>query len=303
MAKDPAFLFYSTDFYEGTRTMLPEERACLIDLLIYQHQHGEIPDDPKRLTMYCSGCSEETIKIVLNSKFKQTLNGTLNGWSNEKLSNLVGERSKGRPKKIATAAFGGLISSNNLSPEHKSSLRKAFNIDHFIFDNEGLPLNDSLIKQRVRKWFDQMLNQTVNGQLTINEDEDEDEDIYTNTTKHVINKKEKEKETLPPIEKSEKQKRGEKVDEAFRLFWDKYHQVTRKLKTDTKAAKNVWAKMSLDERLIAFENIEPFYKSSEKKENGRFIIKAKNYLSDKRFNDEFTNPAPTPTRRKIRIPL
>ena len=28
MAKDPAFLFYSQDFYAGTRTMLPEERAC-----------------------------------------------------------------------------------------------------------------------------------------------------------------------------------------------------------------------------------------------------------------------------------
>ena len=36
--KDPAFLFYSKDFYEGTRTMLPEERACYIDLMIYQHQ-------------------------------------------------------------------------------------------------------------------------------------------------------------------------------------------------------------------------------------------------------------------------
>ena len=31
--KDPAFLFYSKDFYEGTRTMLPEERACYIDLM------------------------------------------------------------------------------------------------------------------------------------------------------------------------------------------------------------------------------------------------------------------------------
>jgi len=37
--KDSAFLFYSNDFYEGTRTMFPEKRACLIDLMIYQHKH------------------------------------------------------------------------------------------------------------------------------------------------------------------------------------------------------------------------------------------------------------------------
>jgi len=40
--KDPAFLFYSKDFYEGTRTMLPEERACYIDLMIYQMLHTKI---------------------------------------------------------------------------------------------------------------------------------------------------------------------------------------------------------------------------------------------------------------------
>lgn len=77
--KDPAFLFYSKDFYEGTRTMLPRERACLIDLMIYQHQHGAIPNDMERMSMYCSGIDEATLKATLEAKFKLTESGWLNG--------------------------------------------------------------------------------------------------------------------------------------------------------------------------------------------------------------------------------
>lgn len=75
MAKDPAFLFYSRDFYEGTRTMLPEERACYMDLMIYQHQHGKIPAYLKRVLMYCSGVDEATLKATLVAKFKQDKEG------------------------------------------------------------------------------------------------------------------------------------------------------------------------------------------------------------------------------------
>lgn len=86
--KDPAFLFYSKDFYEGTRTMLPRERACFIDLMIYQHQHGPIPDDPERMTMYCSGIDEATFKATLKAKFKQTDEG----WVNERLERVSMDR-------------------------------------------------------------------------------------------------------------------------------------------------------------------------------------------------------------------
>lgn len=86
--KDPAFLFYSKDFYEGTRTMYPGERACYVDLMIFQHQNGPIPDDMQRLTMYCSGIDEATLKAVLKAKFKQTDKG----WINDKLQRVIDER-------------------------------------------------------------------------------------------------------------------------------------------------------------------------------------------------------------------
>lgn len=88
MAKDPAFLFYSKDFYEGTRTMLPEERACYVDLLIYQHQHGPIPTDIKRVLLYCNGIAEATLIATLEAKFKLCDKG----WINQRLHDVILER-------------------------------------------------------------------------------------------------------------------------------------------------------------------------------------------------------------------
>ena len=85
---DPAFLFYSKDFYEGTRTMLPEERACYMDLLIYQHQHGPIPTDIKRVLLYCNGIAEATLIATLEAKFKLCDKG----WVNRRLSEVIQQR-------------------------------------------------------------------------------------------------------------------------------------------------------------------------------------------------------------------
>lgn len=100
--KDPAFLFYSNDFYEGTRTMLPEERACYVDLLVYQHQHDYIPNDPKRMSMYCSGISEEIVMNTLKAKFKQTSKG----WFNEVLQKTIADRSAYAKKQSENGTIG-----------------------------------------------------------------------------------------------------------------------------------------------------------------------------------------------------
>lgn len=102
MAKDPAFLFYSTDFYEGTRMMLPEERACYIDLLIYQHQNGIIPNNPKRLSMYCSGVDEATLIATLEAKFKLTDKG----WVNQRLESVINERKEFTGKQSINGQVG-----------------------------------------------------------------------------------------------------------------------------------------------------------------------------------------------------
>lgn len=102
MSKDPAFLFYSNDFYSGTRTMLPEERACYIDLLIYQHQIGTIPFDLKRVLMYCSGISEAMLIATLEAKFIKRDDG----WHNEKLAQVIEERKTFTSKQSINGTVG-----------------------------------------------------------------------------------------------------------------------------------------------------------------------------------------------------
>lgn len=99
---DPAFLFYSKDFYEGTRMMLPEERACYIDLMIYQHQHGCIPLDLKRVLLYCNGINEATLKATLKAKFE----ATLEGYVNLKLESVMLERSEFSNKQSINGTVG-----------------------------------------------------------------------------------------------------------------------------------------------------------------------------------------------------
>lgn len=70
--------------------MLPEERACYIDLMIFQHQHGPIPDDPKRVLMYCTGINEATLKATLKAKFKLGNKG----WVNHRLESVISDRKK-----------------------------------------------------------------------------------------------------------------------------------------------------------------------------------------------------------------
>lgn len=100
--KDPAFLFYSKDFYEGTRLMLPEERACYIDLMIYQHQNGFIPNDFKRVIMYCSGVDQATLQATLQAKFKQCSEG----WYNERLNIAISQREKYAQKQSLSGKIG-----------------------------------------------------------------------------------------------------------------------------------------------------------------------------------------------------
>jgi hypothetical protein len=82
--------------------MLPEERACYIDLLIYQHQIGVIPLDLKRVLMYCSGISEAMLIATLEAKF---IKGE-NGWYNDKLDEVINSRKSFSNKQSINGTVG-----------------------------------------------------------------------------------------------------------------------------------------------------------------------------------------------------
>jgi len=73
----------------------------------------------------------------------------------------------------------------------------------------------------------------------------------------------------------------------FEEFWNKYHEITGLKKTDLQATIKYWKKLTKNERQKAVENISNYYDSLPIYSTGRPVKKARTYLGDKNFNDEF----------------
>lgn len=72
----------------------------------------------------------------------------------------------------------------------------------------------------------------------------------------------------------------------FDEFWENYHRITGLPKTDKEAAKTKWKRLSNKERNKADENIQAYYDNLNDK---KYCRKARTYLENKNFNDEFIN--------------
>lgn len=69
MAKDPAILFYTSDFISGTLTMTDEQRGKYIILLCLQHQKGRLSE--KDMLNICKKYDEDIFsKFIKNSDGK-----------------------------------------------------------------------------------------------------------------------------------------------------------------------------------------------------------------------------------------
>lgn len=75
MAKDPAVLFYTSDFLSGTQFFSDEEKGKYITLLCQQHQLGHIPTE--HMLNIC-----KTYDNPVWKKFTKDSNG---GWFNERM--------------------------------------------------------------------------------------------------------------------------------------------------------------------------------------------------------------------------
>ena len=97
MAKDPAFLFYSQDFFTGTAMLSFEDRGKYITILCLMHQQGRL--------------SEESISFIvglvsfpLKSKFLIDENGL---WYNQRLENETEKRVKFSESRRLNGMKGG----------------------------------------------------------------------------------------------------------------------------------------------------------------------------------------------------
>ncbi len=193
--QDPAFLFYSKDWLEGTAEMFPEEKGVYIDLLCHQHQKGGLPNDVRRLARMVGlsvdefspiwenlSCHFELMEIQMvnlsvseseNQTENQVVNQTVKRLANRKLNQVVNERYEYAKKNVASGTFASQIKvfSKQLSKKQITEIKQKFNVNDFC------NLDKSLIKSRVKEWFNQTVNQMVNNL--------EDEDAIVNKDKEV----------------------------------------------------------------------------------------------------------------------
>lgn len=103
----------------------------------------------------------------------------------------------------------------------------------------------------------------------------------------------KQKLAKPSKEKKRKEK---EIINNISSFWDSYHLITGLQKTDLQAAQKYWNKLSDTERQKAIKNIKPYYESLKDK---KYCKKARTYLADKNFNDEFKIQSSIPNKREL----
>lgn len=149
MAKDPAFLFYSQDFFLGSATMSFEDKGKYIHILCLMHQQGRLDEETIRFSV-------GNVSVKLKSKFKIDENGF---WYNKRLEDETKKRNNftksrrdngskgGRPKKEKTDRLSvgsakdkhmGIENENNNTVPLKNNTN-TFNTKPVVSDFNGLP--------------------------------------------------------------------------------------------------------------------------------------------------------------------
>lgn len=97
MARDPAFLFYSQDFYTGVSTMSFEDRGKYITILCLMHQQGRLSEESISFIV-------GLVSVNLKSKFCIDENGF---WYNKRLEEETEKRNKFTESRRNNGLLGG----------------------------------------------------------------------------------------------------------------------------------------------------------------------------------------------------
>jgi len=136
MAKDPAFLFYSSDFLTGTILLTNEQKGIYITLLCIQHQHGGIIDKES------FNIATEKHEII-KKKFKENKHG----FYNERL----------REESLKRINYCKSRSNNKSGRKKRDIISKSYDL-HMEDENENENINENIdnIKKFRRPSLDQI---------------------------------------------------------------------------------------------------------------------------------------------------
>lgn len=146
MAKDPAFLFYSSDFLNGISDLTMEERGQYITMLCLQHQKGALSEKTIRLSV--GSVSVDVLSKFQKNEIGEFFNTRLNS-EIDKRTNFVDSRRNngalgGRPKKDIKP-----IGYPNGKAKHKPKPK----LHEDEIENEIKDINDIELKGKLKELF------------------------------------------------------------------------------------------------------------------------------------------------------
>ena len=149
MGRDPAVLFYTSDFLTGTITMSYEHRGMYITLLCYQHQKGFLTE--KDLKFVCENAQDICEKFeLIDGKFY-----------NKRMKDEAERRS----------AFSESRRKNRMSPDKgkEVGIQEVKDIARLCWDNEiwreQICMGLSLTEKELGKWMAQFNSSVSNDKI------------------------------------------------------------------------------------------------------------------------------------------
>lgn len=163
MAKDPAVLFYTSDFLTGTAFFTDEQRGQYIRLLCEQHQNGHIPEN--HMLSVCLSLGSPVVK-----KFKRDADGN---YYNERMDEEIEKRNHfietrrdnglkgGRPLKANDKPNGlpngeateKLIENDNINENRIELLKKRESeFRQLVFETDPLKYSQEMLEKFCQYW-------------------------------------------------------------------------------------------------------------------------------------------------------
>jgi len=159
--KDPAFLFYSSDFLSGVQDLTMEERGQYITLLCLQHQKGRLTEKMVRL---CHGICHGIISADVLAKFETDENGYL---YNVRLEAEIEKRKQHSDKQRVRALDGWKKRKESVCHGNATAYATAMPLEN---ENENIIDIDSYSNYRKIEFlkFPDSLRQRLESELMVN---------------------------------------------------------------------------------------------------------------------------------------
>ena len=136
MAKDPAVLFYTSDFISGTLTMTDEQRGQYIMLLCVQHQKGVLTE--KDMLKICGTYDED-----IWQKFKKTDDGK---FFNERMRYESEKRNRYSESRANNRKSSKSKPEKSVEKKHMKNISKSYE-KHMENENENINENINIIEE------------------------------------------------------------------------------------------------------------------------------------------------------------